>query len=78
VDIHQLNLRQAILYKMQGSDAAAVKDTIADAVESGLEKTLPGLGVLFEVLWKNSDPGKQQEMAKEIANHLPKQVGSPL
>lgn len=78
MDINQLNLRQAILYKMQGSDASAVQETIADAVASGLEKTLPGLGVLFEVLWKNSDPAKQQEMASAIANHLPHQVGKPM
>ncbi|UFJ39188.1 small acid-soluble spore protein SspI [Brevibacillus humidisoli] len=78
MNINQLNLRQAIMYKMQGSDSSAVKDTINDAVTTGQEKTLPGLGVLFEVLWKNSDPSKQQEMADEIANHLPKQVGTPV
>ncbi|MBO8164445.1 MAG: small acid-soluble spore protein SspI [Brevibacillus sp.] len=78
MDINQLNLRQAIMYKMQGSDASAVHETISDAIHTGQEKTLPGLGVLFEVLWKNSDPSQQQQMAQTIAANLPNQVGAPV
>ncbi len=78
MNINALNLRQAIMYKMQGSDADAVEDTITDAIASGQEKTLPGLGVLFEVLWQHSDPSSRQEMVSTIANHLPKQAASPV
>lgn len=78
MNINQLNLRQAIMYKMQGADQAEVSDTIADAIASGQEKTLPGLGVLMEVLWQNSDESARQQMSATIANHLPKQVSSPV
>ncbi len=78
MNISQLNLRQAIMYKMQGSDASDVNETITDAISSGQEKTLPGLGVLFEVLWQNSDQANRQEMVNIIAEHLPKQAGSPV
>jgi len=78
MNINSLDLRQAIMYKMQGSDANAVADTINDAITSGIEKTLPGLGVLFEVLWQNSDPSTRQQMVQTIAEHLPKQAPSPV
>ncbi|MEJ8547766.1 small acid-soluble spore protein SspI [Brevibacillus borstelensis] len=78
MNIASLNLRQAIMYKMQGSDANAVEDTISDAISTGQEKTLPGLGVLFEVLWQNSDAASRQEMVQTIAEHLPKQAERPV
>lgn len=78
MNINLLNLRQAIMYKMQGSDATAVKDTITDAISSGQEKTLPGLGVLFEVLWQNSDENTRQQMVSTISTNIPEKVGSPV
>ncbi|MET3290680.1 small acid-soluble spore protein SspI [Brevibacillus fluminis] len=77
MNINSLNLRQAIMYKMQGSDSNAVEDTISDAISSGQEKTLPGLGVLFEVLWQNSDTSQRQQMVSTIASHIP-QTSSPV
>jgi small acid-soluble spore protein I (minor) len=78
MNIAALNLRQAIMYKMQGSDANDVQETITDAIASGQEKTLPGLGVLFEVLWQNSDQAARQSMVQTIADHLPKQANPPV
>ncbi|WNC16532.1 small acid-soluble spore protein SspI [Brevibacillus brevis] len=78
MNIASLNLRQAIMYKMQGSNANAVEETISDAITSGQEKTLPGLGVLFEVLWQNSDNSARQEMVETIAEHLPAQAQKPV
>jgi len=78
VNINALNLRQAIMFKMQGADPQAVEETISDAISSGMEKTLPGLGVLFEVLWQNSDPASRQQMITTIAQNLPKQTASPV
>lgn len=78
MNIASLNLRQAIMYKMQGSDANAVEETISDAISSGQEKTLPGLGVLFEVLWQNSDDSSRQNMVNTIAQHMPEQTEKPM
>lgn len=78
MNIASLNLRQAIMYKMQGSDANAVEETISDAISSGQEKTLPGLGVLFEVLWQNSNESSRQNMVQTIAQHMPEQTEKPL
>ncbi|MFM1652015.1 small acid-soluble spore protein SspI [Brevibacillus sp. B_LB10_24] len=78
MNINQLDLRQAIMYKMQGSTAGDVMDTINDAVTTGQEKTLPGLGVLFEVLWQHSDSAAKQQMAGTISQYIPSQASSPV
>lgn len=78
MNIASLNLRQAIMYKMQGSDSNAVEETISDAISSGQEKTLPGLGVLFEVLWQNSDASSRQDIVQTIASHIPEQTEKPI
>ncbi|QQK81000.1 small acid-soluble spore protein SspI [Salicibibacter cibi] len=62
------NLRNAILDNVSGSDASQIEATIVDAVNSGEEKMLPGLGVLFEVYWNEADQEEKQEVINQIAN----------
>ncbi|WP_078430160.1 small acid-soluble spore protein SspI [Alkalihalobacterium alkalinitrilicum] len=64
------NLRGAILANVQGSSEDQVEATIADAMSSGEEKMLPGLGVLFEVYWKNASEDQKQQMVSQITNGL--------
>lgn len=65
-----LDLRNAILHKLNGSTPEDLKETIVDAIESREEKTLPGLGVLFEILWQNSNEERQSDMLNTMAEHL--------
>jgi small acid-soluble spore protein I (minor) len=39
-------------------------------MESGEEKMLPGLGVLFEVYWKHADESQKDELCAEISKGL--------
>ncbi len=64
------DLRNAILNNVKGSDEKQLEQTIVDAIQSGEEKMLPGLGVLFEVLWNNSTKDEQQEFLKNMAKGL--------
>lgn len=64
------NLRAAILDNVKGSDEQQLEDTIVDAIQSGEEKMLPGLGVLFEVLWEQSSQNEQQMILKNMAEGL--------
>lgn len=68
--IANLDLRSAILVKMNGSSPQDIKETINDAIQSKEEKILPGLGVLFEILWQNSSSSMQEEMLQTMAKHL--------
>ncbi|MBY0099052.1 small acid-soluble spore protein SspI [Mesobacillus maritimus] len=65
-----LNLRNAIIQNVTGNTQDELKDTIVDAIQNGEEKMLPGLGVLFEVIWQNASPEDQQEMLSTLENGL--------
>jgi small acid-soluble spore protein I (minor) len=65
-----LNLRNAIIENVSGNTQDELKGTIVDAIENGEEKMLPGLGVLFEVIWQNASQEDQQEMLSTLENGL--------
>ncbi|OMP67488.1 small acid-soluble spore protein SspI [Domibacillus epiphyticus] len=65
-----MNLRNAIINNLQGQNPNQLSETIQDAVSNGEEKTLPGLGVMFELFWKNSQPNEKQAVLQKMATAL--------
>ncbi|MGX6442988.1 small acid-soluble spore protein SspI [Neobacillus sp. K501] len=65
-----LNLRNAIIHNVSGNSQAELEDTIVDAIQNGEEKMLPGLGVLFEIIWKNSSEEEKKEMLQSLESGL--------
>lgn len=63
-------LKHSVLANMDDCGFDEVLETIKDAIESGEENTLPGLGVLFEVLWVASDENDRQAIVSKIVNAL--------
>ncbi|GGA86370.1 small acid-soluble spore protein SspI [Ornithinibacillus halotolerans] len=61
-----LNLRNAIISNIASNDQNQLEATIVDAIQSGEEKMLPGLGVLFELIWNQSDEQEKQEMVEAL------------
>ncbi|MDV2684820.1 small acid-soluble spore protein SspI [Alkalihalophilus sp. As8PL] len=64
------NLRGAIMANIQGSSEEEVEATILDAIQKGEEKMLPGLGVLFEVYWKNANEQEKDQLCQQISQGL--------
>jgi small acid-soluble spore protein I (minor) len=64
------NLRNAIIHNVTGNTQDQLEDTIVDAIQNGEEKMLPGLGVLFEVIWQNSSEDDKKEMLETLENGL--------
>ncbi|MGG0236970.1 small acid-soluble spore protein SspI [Bacillus rhizoplanae] len=64
------NLRNAVLANVSGNTQNQLQETIVDAIQSGEEKMLPGLGVLFEVIWKNADENEKHEMLTTLEQGL--------
>jgi small acid-soluble spore protein I (minor) len=64
-----LTLRQAIVLKVHDKSSEELLHVIEDSID-GDERALPGLGVLFEIIWKNSNEDTQQELASTLKNHL--------
>ncbi len=65
-----LNLRKAVIHNVSGNSQDQLEDTIVDAIQSGEEKMLPGLGVLFEVIWNNSSEDEKKEMLQTLESSL--------
>ncbi|MGA9225805.1 MAG: small acid-soluble spore protein SspI [Mesobacillus sp.] len=65
-----LNLRNAVITNVAGNTQDELKDTIVDAIQAGEEKMLPGLGVLFEVIWQNASEEEKQEMLNALESGL--------
>lgn len=65
-----LNLRNAVIHNVSGNTQDQLEDTIVDAIQNGEEKMLPGLGVLFEVIWNNSSEQEKKEMLEALENGL--------
>ena len=65
-----LNLRNATIHNVTGNSQDQLEATIVDAIQSGEEKMLPGLGVLFEVIWKNSSDEEKTEMLTTLESGL--------
>lgn len=65
-----LNLRNAIIHNVSGNTQSELQDTIVDAIQNGEEKMLPGLGVLFEIIWKNSSEQDKKEMLQTLESGL--------
>ncbi|WP_082233639.1 small acid-soluble spore protein SspI [Halobacillus massiliensis] len=65
-----LNLRQAILSNVSGHSVEELQATIDDAMARGEEKMLPGLGVFFELLWKESGDQDREEILETLEKSL--------
>ncbi len=65
-----LNLRNAIVHNVSGNSQDQLEDTIVDAIQNGEEKMLPGLGVLFEIIWKNADENEKKMMLETLESGL--------
>ncbi|HHU18835.1 MAG TPA: small acid-soluble spore protein SspI [Bacilli bacterium] len=59
-----LNLRKAILANVTDNSQEELEATIVDAIQSGEEKMLPGLGVLFELIWQQADQAKKKDLVQ--------------
>ncbi|MCZ0704590.1 small acid-soluble spore protein I (minor) [Natronobacillus azotifigens] len=67
-----LNLRKAILANVSDNSQEDLEATIVDAIQSGEEKMLPGLGVLFELIWQESSSDEKEEMLSLLEQGLQK------
>jgi small acid-soluble spore protein I (minor) len=64
-----INLRQAIIQRMQNKSAEELRDVITDSIGAE-ERVLPGLGVLFEIIWQNSGEELHQNLVATLHAHL--------
>jgi small acid-soluble spore protein I (minor) len=64
-----INLRQAVIQRVQNKSSDELHEVIEDSI-GGEDRVLPGLGVLFEIIWQHSDPNIQNELIVTLQEHL--------
>lgn len=64
-----LSLREAIVQRVQNKSEQDLSDTIESSI-GGDEQALPGIGVLFEMIWRQSNPTTRQQMVSSLHQHL--------
>jgi len=64
-----LNLRQAIISRVQDKSDEELMEVIEGSVGHD-ERSLPGLGVLFEVIWQNLGDRQRQELVSVLKSNL--------
>jgi small acid-soluble spore protein I (minor) len=64
-----LNLRQAIVRRVEDKSSEELRVVIEDSI-GGDDRALPGLGVLFEIIWKNTEENVQQNLIETLKEHL--------
>ncbi|WP_338075736.1 small acid-soluble spore protein SspI [Chengkuizengella sediminis] len=65
-----MDLRQAIFQKLQNKNESELHEIITDSIHND-ERALPGLGVIFELIWEKSDEQTQSQLISTLESHLP-------
>jgi small acid-soluble spore protein I (minor) len=64
-----ITLREAIIQRVTDKNDDELTGIIEDSV-GGAEQVLPGLGVLFEIIWQHSEKSAQSQMVTALKEHL--------
>ena len=63
-------IRKNIIQNFKNTTEKEIIDSINASITDGEEITLPGLGVFFEILWKNSDTRQKEEIINILKKNL--------
>ena len=58
----QLNVRKAVLENISNATKDEIYTIINDSLSRKEDITLPGLGVLFEVVWEKANPALKEQI----------------
>ena len=60
-----ISIREYIKNNFKGSDETEIKKSVESSVDKD-EEVLPGLGVLFEIIWKNSSKEEKSKIIEKL------------
>ena len=64
------DIRKYIIENFKDDNINEIEETINESINDGLEEVLPGLGVFFEIVWKNSNQSQKKELLDILKAHL--------
>lgn len=66
----EIDIRKAIINNFKDSTEENITESIVESIKQGDEIVLPGLGVLFEILWNNSSSNEQKTIVSRLKKSL--------
>lgn len=64
-----IDLRQAILERVKDKSTEELFSVIEGSI-GGDDRALPGLGVLFEIIWSNCESSTQDQLVSTLKSNL--------
>lgn len=65
-----MSIKEYILNNFKDANTNDIEDAINDSINSKDEVVLPGLGVLFEVLWENVNDNLKNELLNILKDNM--------
>lgn len=65
-----MSIKEYILNNFKDASTNDIEDAINDSVNSKDEVVLPGLGVLFEVLWENVNDNLKNQLLNILKDNM--------
>lgn len=67
------DIREIVLQNLSGSSDEEIRGYIQETIDTREEEALPGMGILFEVVWKKSDDTERDKIMNKIMGEIPVQ-----
>ena len=61
-----MDIRNLVMQNLSGSTREEIEGYIQDTVDTREEEALPGMGILFEVVWKKLDTSEKNNIMDKI------------
>lgn len=65
-----MSIKEYILNNFKDANTNDIKDSINDSINSKDEVVLPGLGVLFEIVWENGNDNLKNELLNILKENM--------
>ena len=65
-----IDIRKHIINNFKGESKKTIENSIEESIKENDELSLPGMGTLFEILWKNADNNLKESILNVIKNNL--------
>lgn len=65
-----IDIRKSIINNFKDSSLDEIKESIVSSIKDSEDITLPGMGVFFEILWKNSNEDERNNILNKITKNL--------
>ncbi len=65
-----VSIREHIINNFKGDDYDSLRNAIEESIKEQDEITLPGMGVFFEIVWKEADAALKNQILELIKQRV--------